>query len=203
METGKIIWTDGSLIGALKQPGRSAEDAIKQLYREHYGILEQYVVQNQGSRSDAEDIFQETMVAFIRQVEEGKFRGESSIRTFLYALNRNIWLNELKKRDRSHLREEKFAAGEEKLQQAIDGILEQQEHNMELMRSIQNLGDSCKKILLLFYYEQRPIREILSVLPYQNEQVVRNKKMKCLKKLEEMVKANGHMFQKWKNSIHG
>ena len=203
METGKIIWTDGSLIGALKQPGRAAEDAIKQLYREHYGLLEQYVLQNQGSRSDAEDIFQETMVAFIRQVEEGKFRAESSIRTFLYALNRNIWLNELKKRGRSHLREERFAAGEEKLQLAIDGILEQQEHNMELMRSIQNLGDSCKKILLLFYYEQRPIREILSVVPYQNEQVVRNKKMKCLKKLEEMVRANGHMFQKWKNSIHG
>ena len=203
METGKIIWTDGSLIGALKQPGRAAEDAIKQLYREHYGLLEQYVLQNQGSRSDAEDIFQETMVAFIRQVEEGKFRAESSIRTFLYALNRNIWLNELKKRGRSHLREERFAAGEEKLQLAIDGILEQQEHNMELMRSIQNLGDSCKKILLLFYYEQRPIREILSVVSYQNEQVVRNKKMKCLKKLEEMVRANGHMFQKWKNSIHG
>ena len=80
------------------------------------------------------------------------------------------------------------------MQLAIDGILEQQEHNMELMRSIQNLGDSCKKILLLFYYEQRPIREILSVVSYQNEQVVRNKKMKCLKKLEEMVRANGHMF---------
>ena len=194
METGKIIWTDGSLIGAIKQPGRAAEDAIKQLYRDHYGLLEQYVLQNQGSRSDAEDIFQETMVAFIRQVEEGKFRGESSIKTFLYALNRNIWLNELKKRGRSQSREERFAAGEEKMQLAIDGILEQQEHNMELMRSIQNLGDSCKKILLLFYYEQRPIREILSVVSYQNEQVVRNKKMKCLKKLEEMVRANGHMF---------
>ena len=203
METGKIIWTDGSLTGAIKQPGRAAEDAIKQLYRDHYGLLEQYVLQNQGSRSDAEDIFQETMVAFIRQVEEGKFRGESSIKTFLYALNRNIWLNELKKRGRSQSREERFAAGEEKMQPAIDGILEQQEHNVELMRSIQNLGDSCKKILLLFYYEQRPIREILSVVSYQNEQVVRNKKMKCLKKLEEMVKANGHMFQKWKNSIHG
>ena len=194
METGKIIWTDRSLIGAIKQPGRVAEDAIKQLYRDHYGLLEQYVLQNQGSRSDAEDIFQETMVAFIRQVEEGKFRGESSIKTFLYALNRNIWLNELKKRGRSQSREERFAAGEEKMQLAIDGILEQQEHNMELMRSIQNLGDSCKKILLLFYYEQRPIREILSVVSYQNEQVVRNKKMKCLKKLEEMVRANGHMF---------
>ena len=203
METGKIIWTDGSLIGAIKQPGRAAEDAIKQLYRDHYSLLEQYVLQNQGSRSDAEDIFQETMVAFIRQVEEGKFRGESSIKTFLYALNRNIWLNELKKRGRSQSREERFAAGEEKMQLAIDGILEQQEHNMELMRSIQNLGDSCKKILLIFYYEQRPIREILSVVSYQNEQVVRNKKMKCLKKLEEMVRANGHMFQKWKNSIHG
>ena len=55
METGKIIWTDGSLIGAIKQPGRAAEDAIKQLYRDHYGLLEQYVLQNQGSRSDAED----------------------------------------------------------------------------------------------------------------------------------------------------
>jgi len=41
---------------------------------------------------------------------------------------------------------------------------------------------------MLFYYENLSMKEILNYLPYENEQVVRNKKYKCLQQLTEIMK---------------
>ena len=62
---------------------------------------------------------------------------------------------------------------------------------------------NCKKILLLFYYENLSISEILDTLDYQNEQVVRNKKYKCLKELEQMITEKPLLKQTLKNLLHG
>jgi len=43
-------------------------------------------------------------------------------------------------------------------------------------------------LLMLFYYEGLSIKEMLNYLPYENEQVVRNKKYKCLQQLTEIMK---------------
>jgi hypothetical protein len=40
----------------------------------------------------------------------------------------------------------------------------------------------------LFYYENLSMKEILEHQPYDNEQVVRNKKYKCLLQLTELIK---------------
>ena len=53
------------------------DDAIRYLYRKYFEGLSIYVQQNQGSRQDAEDIFQETIVAFIHLVKQKKFRGDA------------------------------------------------------------------------------------------------------------------------------
>ena len=158
---------------------------------------------NNGSQQDAEDIFQETIVSFIELVKKDKFRGESSIGTFLYSMNRHAWLNELKRKGRALLREEKFEMnmdrGEaDKLQQMAYG-----EEKQEIARLVASLGDTCKKILLLFYYEERTMKEILDATDYDNEQVVRNKKYKCLKQLEQMLNEKPELKQTLKNLLHG
>src|SRR5207342_820733 len=106
MNTGKR-YTDLSLIQAL-QSEPIPDEAIKELYRNHYNLTAAYIRQNSGSDQDAEDIFQEVILAFIEILKKDKFRGESSVSTFLYAVTRNIWLNELKKRERSRQRDEIF-----------------------------------------------------------------------------------------------
>jgi len=55
------------------------------------------------------------------------------------------------------------------------------------MKVIDQLGDACKQVLMAFYYQDLAVKDMLAFLPYENEQVVRNKKYKCLKKLEEML----------------
>ena len=195
------MFSDGEVIHNLSN-NVETDETIRFLYRSHYESIGRYVVNNNGSWDDAQDIFQEAMIAFINLVKAGKFRGESSIKTFLYSLNKNIWLNELKKRGRSQVREMKYEQANEKSESGADVALETREINNELMKTMEALGENCKKILLLYYFENQSMREILSTLDYENEQVVRNKKYKCLKQLEEIVMGNKNLYQQLKTLLH-
>jgi RNA polymerase sigma factor (sigma-70 family) len=148
-------------------------------------------------------VFQEVVVTFIDLVQKNKFRGESTIKTFLYSLNRHTWLNELKKRGRALAREEKYERGQEHIEHDTSHLIAEREGKAEVIRLVEQLGETCKKILLLFYYENLSIGEILGTLEYENEQVVRNKKYKCLKQLEQMIAEKPMLKQTLKNLLHG
>jgi RNA polymerase sigma factor (sigma-70 family) len=158
---------------------------------------------NSGSRQDAEDVFQEMLVAFIDLVQKNKFRGESTVKTFLYSLNRHTWLNELKRRGRALAREEKYEKGKEQAEPDTGYLIADREAKSAVIKLVGSLGETCKKILLLFYYENRSMREILETMHYENEQVVRNKKYKCLKRLEQMLNEKPHLKETLKNLLHG
>jgi RNA polymerase sigma factor (sigma-70 family) len=194
--------SDAELVGSIKQ-GRGLEAAVKFIYREHFDSLSWFVLHNNGSRQDAEDIFQEVVVSFIELVQKEKFRGDASVKTFLFAMNRNTWLNELKKRGRTELRELKYEKEQDKTELDVSHFIVNREAKSEVMKLVDQLGDTCKKILLMFYYENLSMKEILGGLEYENEQVVRNKKHKCLKKLEQMIMSNPSLKQNLKNLFHG
>ena len=179
-------YSDSELL-LLFREGKGIDSALRFVYREYFELLSIYVSQHSGTLEDAEDVFQEVIVTFINLVQQDKFRGESSIKTFLFALNRNIWLNELKKRTRSQLREIKFETAKEKQEMDIAHYISEREGRQQVIATINRLGEVCREILLAFYYENLPMKEILDRLNYENEQVVRNKKYKCLKKLEELL----------------
>ena len=178
--------SDQALLEALRS-NRGMDKAIRLLYQEYYDVLSIYIKQNSGNDQDAEDVFQEVVVTFIELVNQNKFRGESSIKTFLYSLNRHIWLNELKKRNRMQARNVKFESARQQVEPDVSGYIAGREARQQVMQVIDQLGESCKQVLLAFYYQDLSVKEMLSFLPYENEQVVRNKKYKCLKKLEELL----------------
>jgi len=196
----KKDFTDQSLVHALRSEA-NPDDAIRYLYRTQFRLTSAYIKQNSGTEEDAEDIFQELVLVFIDILKKDKFRGESSVSTFLYALTRNIWLNELNRRGRSKIRDEIFEKGKDKTDLDVSHLIADRETKMQLMKVVEKLGETCKKILLAFYFENLAIREILQNLNYENEQVVRNKKYKCLKKLQEMMMAEPNLVKNLKSSF--
>lgn len=178
--------SDQALLAALRS-NREMDKAIRFLYQRYYDALSIYTKQNNGNDQDAEDVFQEVVVTFIELVNQNKFRGESSIKTFLYSLNRHIWLNELKKRNRMQQRNLKFESARQQPEPDVSSYIAGREARQQVMQVIEQLGESCKQVLLAFYYQELSMKEMLAFLPYENEQVVRNKKYKCLKKLEELL----------------
>ena len=193
-------YTDKALLEMLRSD-TSPDAAIKHLYRSQFNITTAYIKQNNGNDEDAEDIFQEVILVFIEMVKKDKFRGESSISTFLYSLTRNIWLNELKKRARSKLRDEKFEQQKSTTDMDTSHYIIYREIKTELMQLVHGLGETCKKILLAFYFDNLGMKEIVQATDYENEQVVRNKKYKCLKQLEQMIAAKPELAKNLKSVL--
>ena len=193
-------YSDEELIELIRS-GKAIDNPVKHLYEKYFYVLSTYIEQNQGSMEDAEDIFQEVVLTFIDLIKKNKFRGESSVKTFLFAVNRNIWLNELKKRGRQLKRNEKFTTGQPDTEPGIEKIISSREARRQIFDIIESLGEVCKKILLAFYYENLSIADILTRLDYQNEQVVRNKKAKCMKSLEEKFDADPALAQQFKSAL--
>jgi RNA polymerase sigma factor (sigma-70 family) len=133
-------------------------------------------------------VFQETVIAFINIVQQGKFRMEASVKTFLVSVARNVWRNEQKKRMRTDSREQKFESARPQSEDGINEWIDESDKKRQLRDLVFQLGEPCRKLLMLFYYENLSMREILNYLPYENEQVVRNKKYKCLQQLTEIMK---------------
>ncbi len=194
-------YSDAELVNALKRP-KEMDGAIKVLYKQYYGLLESYVVNNNGNKDDAADIIQETIVAFIEIVEADKFRGESSIKSFLYAITRNLWLAELRKRSSSDNRNRIFEKAKDTTEAASVQHLVQREHFAVIQQLFDKLGAKCKQLLMLVYYEDLPMSEIVQQMPdYQNEQVLRNKKYKCMKQLEGMMQEDEYLRTQLKNAL--
>jgi RNA polymerase sigma factor (sigma-70 family) len=162
---------------------------IHQLYKQYSGMVIAYIISNQGSQQDGEDVFQEALIAFINLVKSGKFRGEASLQTTFVSISRNIWLNEQKKRKSLDTRGKLF---ENARQQEADpaSLLLQREVSEQFLNLMSRLGESCKSLLTMVYYENLSNKDILERTHYESEQVIRNKKYKCMKELTELIKDN-------------
>jgi RNA polymerase sigma factor (sigma-70 family) len=195
-----VNFSDAELIETLRNK-HANDEVIRFLYRSYYGLLSNYIRQNQGSEQDAEDIFQEVVVAFIEIVKKDKFRGEAGVKTFLFSLNRFTWLNELKRRSRASAREEKYDSESDADENDVSHLLVEREAKGMVMAMMDKLGDICKKILVAYYYNDLPMKEILPLVNYENEQVLRNKKYKCIKTLEQMLAADPALAQRFKSAL--
>lgn len=185
----KSRFSDSELVEAIGEK-EMLEQAILQLYEQHSEITRSFIMGKGGTEQDADDIFQETVVSFIDSIQKAKFRQESGIRTFLISISKNLWYNEIRRRQRAGNREKLFETDREQEEAGVSEIIQDRELKKQLNLLLQELGESCRKILELFYYESLSMKEIVSHLHYENEQVVRNKKYKCLQQLTDKMKQN-------------
>ena len=140
-----------------------------------------FVKTNKGSTEDASDVFQESLIAFYENVKSQKFRGDSTIKTYLYATIRNNWFTKLKKL---------------KTEVELDNVKSQtdetnQTSESELMRVLSGLldqiGKSCKKILTYYYYENLSMKDIMEKMDFSTEQSAKTQKYKCMQKLIKIL----------------
>ncbi|MCU0324580.1 MAG: sigma-70 family RNA polymerase sigma factor [Spirosomaceae bacterium] len=193
--------SDIAVVNAIEN-NQNLNKAVSFLYKNHYNMLEHLVIKNSGSTMDAEDMIQETMIVFIDMVRDKKYRGEASIKSVLYSITKNLWISKIRKTTQENIRIEKFAEESEIFQDDIVNQIQKRESKTAIEKILDKIGESCKKILTLFYYEELSFKEILEQTEYENEQVLRNKKYKCLKSLTDMIELSPSMAKTLKSSLN-
>ena len=155
------------------------ESALDYLYKKCYRMMTNLVMKNSGTEEEAKDIFQEALVVFWRKAISGNLVLTSKISTFIYSICLNLWRKELERKSRY--------SNEEK--DGVEYINDEQEEKIKIIHEcINELGDTCKKILNYHYFDGLSMQDIAEKLGYANTDTAKTKKYKCKQKLFELVK---------------
>jgi RNA polymerase sigma factor (sigma-70 family) len=122
---------------------------LKSLYQENYFKIEKYVLNNNGSREQAKDIYQEAFIVVWRNIQLDRLsaENETTIAGYLFKVAKNKWIDYLRSiqykkvtslnDDTEVLQAEVFGEEENK-------YLEEVKHNFKL------LGENCREVLTRF-----------------------------------------------------
>ncbi|WP_209331733.1 RNA polymerase sigma factor [Lunatimonas salinarum] len=192
--------SDQEILRAIRSKER-IEDAVSFLYREYYGFLENCIRRKSGTADDAADIIQETFLAFIDIVSHGRYREEASVKSLLYSIANNLWISEIRKRISRERRNAAFDQEQDVQQEDISHHMEAFENKKRIIDLFSSLGEACRDLLLKFYYMEMSIREIMQTGSFSSEQVLRNKKHLCLKRLTDRVTADSNLSRNIKQAL--
>lgn len=170
------------LIAAFKAGDKQV---IQELYDQLFPALKHWLKQNSGSKEDAEDVFQEAMVAAYRKLREPAFHLNHELPTYIFAIAKKLWLQKLR-RQGVHSKYEQFLSTQSKVED-LEGVIEEQE-SLELYRHYFNkLDEACKK-LLTFVFQGKSMLEIKEQFGFNNEAHARKKKFRCKNELINMIR---------------
>ena len=196
------MFTDDELLETLRLE-KSLTESIQFIYRNYFESLRWFILNNQGNRKDAELVFQEVVISFVKAVQKKQYPAGTSIKIFLFALNKHTWVNELKKRNKNSKYKIKYDKMENKAELDVSQFIASREVMNEIFGIVESLDATCKKILLMFYFENLSMQTVLTNLEYENEQVVRTKKYKCLGQIQKSISATPSLNARLKSFFNG
>lgn len=157
---------------------------LQAIYSRFYPKIKQYILLNNGSPNDAEDVFQEALTIIYLKVRKEPLELSCSFYTFLYAICRNLWLQQLVKKSREVVSPE---AGVLEVEPAPLDFLE--ERKPIFLRAFGKLGSECQQVLELFF-SKLEMTDIATRMGYSSGQYAKKKKYKCKLKLIEIIKSD-------------
>ncbi|SFB74551.1 RNA polymerase sigma factor, sigma-70 family [Flagellimonas taeanensis] len=171
---------------------RNDEIILERVYRSVFPKVRAHVLNNSGDVAKAKDVFQEAFVACWQNVKDNKFDGTGNLEAYLFTIAKNKWTD--------HLRSARF---KKTVHQDVIPLIDHEEeedqeneaqNEHEIMKSaFHQMGNGCKDLLSLFYFERKNMEEIAEKLGIGSASA-RNKKYRCMEQLRalaQQIKNNG------------
>lgn len=173
----------------LKDFKQQQEYAFGVLYKICYPLVKQYVLHNRGSEADAEDLFQETLIIFYKKIQEPDFQLVCSLKTFLLAISKKLWLKKL--RTNRTFQESDL---DEMLCEIHDESIALSEQTEDLWQKIDYfwsfVSAHCQQFLYAMFYENQTIQAIQEKYGYSTRHNAQNQKYKCMEQLKKIKAKN-------------
>jgi RNA polymerase sigma factor (sigma-70 family) len=156
------------------------ESALDYLYKQHYKMILRMILRNNGTEQEALDIFQDALIVFWQKAMDTNFELTSKISTYLFSVCQNLWRKELD-------RKKKYEDSDK--EESEYNQLENQEMVKIIHDCINELGDSCKKILSYHYFDGLSMDKIATKMRLANSDTAKTKRYKCKKRLDDLIRS--------------
>lgn len=162
-------------------------EALQYVYKRYRGdFIKWALFRFTIEEETAEDVFSDAIIDMYQNVLNGKYikAANVSLKTYLFEIGKNKILNIVNRN--------KMAGNHLKiigLQQGMGSydVFDKErtvEMSIKVKELMQMIDEKCRRVLSLFYFHNLSMSDIASEMDFKNEDVAKNKKLKCLKKLQ-------------------
>lgn len=157
---------------------------LSQFYAEQFPTVRSFVLRNSGNSSDAQDVFQEAMMAAWLNLKENKYSSKEGGKygAYVYRIAKNKWLDRLRSAEHRNVNNIMSEVSDR-----ISEITEEEStsERIDYLQSIYaQLDEKCRQILDKFYYEKKSLEAIAKDLKYDVGSI-RTMKYRCMMKLRK------------------
>ena len=135
------------------------EESLKEVYKSYYPVIKSLVLRNNGSEYEAKDVFQESVILLYEKLQQPDFELTCSIKTFLYAVSRRLWLKKWNEK-KVRIYDTQFEAEPEFLDTLLDENRDGKDEIDRMRESLEQLGEPCAGLLKDFYLENLSMTEL-------------------------------------------
>ena len=176
------------LISAIQKDGISRDLALQAVYNDpklRLAVI-RLIQSNGGNIQDAEDVFQDTLILFDRQIREGNFNGQSAWATYFVGIAKWRWVSVKRKFGRdTELKTEHF----EEIVESVEARAIENEKRQIIDEILAKIGEKCKNLLKL-YKLSYSMEEIAQLLGLNSPELAKKNAYECRKKFRAYVEEN-------------
>lgn len=160
----------------------SQEKELLSLYKK-WPLVKKSLKKYGCSSAQAEDIFQEALLVYVRKKEDTSFVLTTEPIYYLLNVCKYMWYNQSRKEGKNN------AVPLEEIQD-----LEQEDYTQKEMKfirvekAIEQIGAKCRELLQLFYGVGMNMADIAGKLGFRNDKVAKAQKYRCLNDLKDAVR---------------
>lgn len=178
--------TDQEFIYKIAQGDNRAFTALYNQYRSEFAgyIRKRYT----GDSEVIFELYQDACVALYDNIRSGKLQVLNpgvKLKTYLFRIGYNKLVDKYRK-------DKKSLSFIENIDYTQEDDLQYDDHCTErfaiIRQAVDTMKEPCNTILLLYYWEDRSIKEIAQLQGYANTDSTKSQKSKCLGKLKGYIK---------------
>ena len=177
-------FTDESITSALLGSEQARDEVFAYLYQKSgwRAWLINHVMHEGGSEQAGEDVFQETIILFDRNIREHRFKGGSALRTYFLGIGKQYWFN----RQRG-IKPISLEQSPEKPHHDTPENLYLTDERIQIIQEIlEKIGEHCKKVLSL-YKLSLSNEEIAQALGLSSPELAKKYAYRCREKFKSYV----------------
>jgi len=163
--------------------------AFRILYKNILPKVKAYIITNNGSEQDAEDIFQEAIIILVRKIREKKFRKGEKIEPYIFTISKYLWIDKVRA-NTVHAKYQNYAERNKEISDAVHEQIELKERRNDIDTILAQLGTKCYDLFKQLLTGNTDYKEIAELIKVGSKDVVKTYKNRCKKKLIELLNNN-------------
>lgn len=164
--------------------GIHSTQEITRLYHEYRDEFLRNTAKYSLTEEERIDIYQDAFVVMYEGIKYGKITVEKTLKHYLFGVGRNMIIDKIHQKIKERELHSQLSEQKTPIDTSFYDLSPLNDKQDKIRKAINSLSEKCKEIVILFYYRKYSIDAIMHAMNYQNENVTKSHKSRCLKTLK-------------------